>query len=290
MIRIGIVGAENSHSAAIAKTLNINNRVPGAKVVAIWGETDEFAAKAAQSGQIPTIVKQPADLIGLADAIVIDHRHAKHHLPAAEAFLKARLPMFIDKPFSYRLAEGRDFLQRARKSGVPVTSFSSVPHQKTFADFVKSLKKAGKVSAVTSAGPCDLNSPYGGVFFYGIHQVEMLVAAFGQDVAAAAVTRRPESKSATATLFFQSGLVASMLLCEQGSMGFQMCATTDSGPVAAKIVSDADPYLAGIKTFVRMFKTGKEPLDHARILTPVAVLEALEKSVKTGKVVAVEPA
>ena len=47
MIRIGIVGAENSHSVAISKTLNIAKRVPGFRVVAIWGETDKFARDAA---------------------------------------------------------------------------------------------------------------------------------------------------------------------------------------------------------------------------------------------------
>ena len=49
------------------------------------------------------------------------------------------------------------------------------------------------------------------------------------------------------------------------------------------LVSDANPYLTGIRRFCKMFKTGVEPLDHKRILAPVAVLEAMEKSVKTGK-------
>ena len=284
MIRIGIVGAENSHSAAIAKTLNIGKKVPGCRVVAIWGETDKFAKDAAKAGAIPKIVKRPTDMIGEIDAVIIDHRHAKYHLPAAEAFLAARLPMFIDKPFCYRLAAGKKFLARCRRAKVPVTSFGALPMQKTFGAFRRAVKRGGQVCAVASVGPCDLDSRYGGIFFYGIHQVEVLIEAFGTDVEAVGVARASKGKDATATLFFRSGLVATMHCLVGGKTGFQISAVKDGGPVASKLNFDADIYLTGVRTFCRMFKTGKEPLDHKRILVPVAVLEAMEKSVKTGKV------
>ena len=38
MIRIGIIGAENSHCAAVAGLINKRKQVPGCKVVAVWGE------------------------------------------------------------------------------------------------------------------------------------------------------------------------------------------------------------------------------------------------------------
>ncbi len=284
MIRIGIVGAENSHSAAIAKTLNIGKKVPGFRIVVIWGETDKFAADAAKAGAIPKIVKRPTDMIGEIDAVIIDHRHAKYHLPAAEPFLKARLPMFIDKPFCYRLDAGKKFLARCRRAKVPVTSFGAMPMQKSFADFRRDTRRGGAVRAVASVGPCDLDSTYGGIFFYGVHQVEMLVEAFGTDVSTVSVARASKGKDATATLFFRSGPVATMHCLGGWSSGFHISAVRDKGPVARKIISDSDSYLTGIRTFCRMFKTGVEPLDHKRILAPVAILEAMEKSVKTGKV------
>ena len=283
MIRIGIVGAENSHSVAISKTLNIAKRVPGCRVVAIWGETDKFARDAAKAGRIPSIVKRPADMIGEIDAAIVDHRHARYHLPAAEAFLKARLPMFIDKPFCYRLAQGRGFLARARRARVPVTSFSSVPTSRSFASFLRAVRKAGEARSAATVGSCDLESKYGGIFFYGIHQVDVLIEAFGTDVAAVAVSRARRGGNAVASMFFRSGLVASMHCLTSGRTGFQVSASTDAGIVSARLVSDANPYLTGIRRFCKMFKTGVEPLDHKRILAPVAVLEAMEKSVKTGK-------
>lgn len=53
MLRLGIIGAENSHAAAIAKLLNVEQGVPGITVTHLWGETRAFAKAAAEAGQIP---------------------------------------------------------------------------------------------------------------------------------------------------------------------------------------------------------------------------------------------
>jgi predicted dehydrogenase len=285
MIRIGIVGAENSHSAAIAKTINVDKAVPGFAVVAIWGETDEFARKAAEAGQIPTIVKRPAEMIGQIDAVVVDHRHARFHLPAARPFLKARLPMFIDKPFCYRLAEGKAFLAAARRAGVPVTSYSSVPTQAHFGQLLDSARKLGPVRSAATTGPADLKSQWGGIFFYGIHQVDMLVEALGEDVTAVGVAKRRlgGKLNAVASLFWKGGQVASMHCLTEGSTGFQLSVNTDGGVIAGKVANDANPYLTSTRRFCQMFAGGKEPLPHRRILAPVAILEAMERSVRSGK-------
>jgi predicted dehydrogenase len=283
-MRIGIVGAENSHSAAIAKVINVERKIDGFSVDYIWGETAKFAKDAAEAGRIPNVVKRPTDMLGKIDAVIVDHRHAKHHLPAALPFLKKRLPAFIDKPFSYRAREGRRFLALAKKLKVPVTSFSVIPRQASFAELRKKLARIGKVLAGTSWGPCDLRSKYGGVFFYGIHQVEACLAAFGYDVDGVQVVRG--ANVSTGTLLYKSGLVVTMNLIREGSKGFGFAAVGDAGSFEHKHVGDENPYLSGIRAFTTMFDTGREPAEytHERILRPVEVLEALERSVRTGKV------
>ena len=173
MINIGIVGAENSHTVAIARILNIQKKVPGFRLTAVWGESRRYAIDASERGEIPMIVKDPADMIGHVDAAIVDHRHAKFHLPAVAPLLEAKIPLFVDKPFCYRLNEGKAFLARARRLRVPVTSFSVLPKQRAFADLQRQAKKLGTIRSVVSTGPCDIKSKHGGVFFYGVHQVDM---------------------------------------------------------------------------------------------------------------------
>ena len=283
MIRLGIVGAENTHTAAIARIFNVQQAVKGVQVVAVWGETDALARKAAAEGKIPTVVKKPEEMIGSIDAVMIDHRHPKFHLPAAEPFLAAKLPLFIDKPFCYRLAEGRAFLARARRLGVPVTSFSVIPEQASFKKFQAQLAKSGPVQTLVTTGPCDIHSPYGGVFFYGIHQVGAILKLVGFDVRTAQVHAFKNSDRHTATLEMADGLVVTLNLVKGFAGGFHFLAACEKGILSHLHEMDPDPYLAGARKFAAMFKTGTEPEPHDQILAVVAVLEAMEASIKSGK-------
>ncbi|MCD6364909.1 MAG: Gfo/Idh/MocA family oxidoreductase, partial [Planctomycetes bacterium] len=172
-MKIGIIGAENSHTAAIARTLNIDKAIKGFSVDYVWGETADFAKAAAKKGAIPHIVAKSTDMLGKIDAVIVDHRHARHHLKAALPFVKKGIPAFIDKPFCFDSAKGREFLKIAKKHRTPVTSYSVLPEQKSFKRFVAKLPELGTIVAGATYGPCDLRSKYGGVFFYGIHQVDM---------------------------------------------------------------------------------------------------------------------
>ncbi len=280
MLKIGIVGAENSHSRAIARTLNVKKKLKGVRVEAIWGEKRKWAEDVAADTQIPTIVRQPRDLIGLVDAAIVDHRDGKHHLPAARPLLRARLPLFIDKPFCCSLAEGKRFLAEARKRRVPVVSFGVVPLQKSFEKIRRDIRKLGKLLAVTTSGPADLFSKYSGVFFYGIHQIDMIVRAAGLEVTHARVNR--SGRGGAATLWYADGTIATANLLAKRGPGFHFSAVGEKGALSRLIEYDADPYLTGIRKFVKLFRGG-EPLYSAReILAPIAALEALQKSLKAG--------
>src|SRR5262245_4750031 len=180
-IRIGIIGAENSHTVTYGQTFNRDRKFPGCEVVGVWGETAEFARQAAEKGQIPWIVKEPGEFMGKIDALIVDHRHPKYHLEAAWPFVEAGIPTFIDKPFCYRVSEGRKFLEMARSKRTPVTSFSTAARSDEMAEMKAQVKAIPRIHHVISSGHCDVESPYGGVFFYGVHQVERLMAVFDQN-------------------------------------------------------------------------------------------------------------
>ncbi len=285
-MKIGIIGSENSHTIAIAKIINIQKKVRGCKVEYVWGETAELAQAAAQAGQIPHIVTTPRQMLGKVDAVVVDHRHPKYHLPAVKAFVEAGIPTFVDKPFCYRAKEGKAFLRMARKAGTHLTSYSVLQHYDSFKTFLKQLPSVGTIRSGWSYGPCDLKSTWGGVFFYGIHQVEVVLRTFGYDVRSVQVCRNGW-KDATAQLFYPSGVIVTMALVKEGCPGFGIGAVGSQGVLFSKLDGGPDPYLNGTRTFTTMFKTGRRPLSDEQILRPVEVLEAMEKSVRSGKVVKV---
>ncbi|HOZ47372.1 MAG TPA: Gfo/Idh/MocA family oxidoreductase [Candidatus Hydrogenedentes bacterium] len=285
-MKIGIIGAENSHTKAIATVINVEKRIKGCTVDYVWGETAEFAKDAAAGGEIPSIVQDPSEMFGKVDAIICDHRHAKYHLKSVWPFVEAGIPAFVDKPFCYRAAEGKKFLEMARKNGTPVTSSSALMHYGSFKRFKSKLAGLGTLVAASSFGPADLKSQWGGIFFYGIHQVSVMLEAFGYDVKSVLVTKN--GRNASAQLMYPSGLIATMSLIKEGCPGFGIGAVGAKGAVHVPLKADKSPYYNEVKAFTDMFKTGVEPLTHAKVLRPVQVLEALQKSVKSGQIEMVE--
>jgi len=279
-IRIGIIGAENSHTKAFGKMFNIDKKFPGVEVTHLWGETDEFARKAAEAGKIPTIVKDPKEMLGKIDALIVDHRHAKFHLEAATPFVKAGIPTFIDKPFCYRVEEGKKILAMARKIGTPITSFSSIAQSVCTYDMKQQVESMGEINHVVRFGPVDLDSEYGGVFFYGVHILQPLMVMFGEDIQRVKITR--DGKKGSASLVFKSGLYATLIF-KNVARGWETFVETKTGLVELKSrVPESDP-IKMYTDIVEMFRTRIEPRSHQSILTEVAVLEALEKSALSEK-------
>lgn len=284
-IRIGIIGAENSHTIGYGKMFNIDKQFPGVEVKYVWGETAEFAKAAAEKGAIPNIVKDPKEMLGKIDALIVDHRHAKYHLDAATPFVKAGIPTFVDKPFCYRVAEGRKFLDMAKKAGTPVSSYSGIAHSAETQDIKKQVEGFGGINHLVSYGPVDIKSQWGGVFFYGVHLVEPLLYIFGEDIQKVRVTRNGDN--ATADLAFGSGMLATLIFLNM-TYKFEMYAETKEGIIPLKSRTEEKEPSKAYVDMVEMFRTGKEPRSHESILKGIAVLEAIEKSVDSQNWEAVE--
>ncbi|MFC2126199.1 Gfo/Idh/MocA family protein [Bacteroidota bacterium] len=279
-INIGIIGAENSHTRGYGKLFNIDKQFPGVEVKYVWGETEEFAKDAMERGGIPNMVKDPNEMLGKIDALIVDHRHAKYHLDPALPFVEAGIPSFIDKPFCYRADEGLDFLRIAREKGTPVSSYSGVAHSYGALDMKEQVAEMGDINHVVWYGPVDIESKWGGIFFYGVHIIQPMMVIFGEDIDRVRVSRN--GKNATASIAYQNGMMITLILIDK-FYGWKTVIELDKGLFELKSrVEEPDPPKHYVD-MVEMFKTGKEPRDHQRILNCVSVLEALERSVITQK-------
>jgi len=230
MMRMGIIGAENSHTAAIAKLLNVEKAIPDVQVTHLWGESPDFVKASQEKVAIPNVVETPAAMLGQVDCVMVDHRNGKHHLKAVTPFVKAKIPVFVDKPMSISLAECKRFLALRKRLRTPVTTMSAIPHQGCVAGIKARLAELGEVKAVHFMGPGDPKSPYGGVFFYGIHQVDLMVELLGAG-AVSATAKVPSSSVKVATCVERLPVPATWGKAPEGPASAQVypCAAMTSG-------------------------------------------------------------
>ncbi len=279
-ITIGIIGAENSHTRGFGKLFNIDKKFPGVEVKYVWGETEAFAKDAMERGSIPMMVKDPLEMLSKIDALIVDHRHGKYHLAAARPFVEEGIPSFIDKPFCYRLDEGMEFLAMARSKGTPVTSYSSIGHHYDTFNIKEQVASLSEIRQVIMFGPLDLSSEYGGVFFYGAHMVQPLMNIFGEDIKKVRITKTEHR--AGANLVYSNGMLASFVFTPK-NYEWRTFVETDKGLTELKPTEKREGVSKADADMVEMFRTGIEPRSHESILRGVAILEALEKSVKSDQ-------
>jgi predicted dehydrogenase len=274
---VGIIGAENSHTVNFGKMFNVDKKFPGVEVVAVWGETDEFAQRAAERGSIPKIVKEQGELLGMIDALIIDHRHAKYHAAAAVPFIEAGIPTFIDKPFTYRVQEAQNLLDLAEKHKTPITCLSGLGIGPGVDDMAAQVAEMAEIGPILVTGPADVDSKYGGIFFYAVHFVERMFKVFGDDVISVQATRHGSHTSFQYR--FASGILGTAFLANEWHLNI----LTKEGWVEIKPRHEIEDSLYMYSAIVRMFQTGEEPRTHESILKVVSTLEAMERSVSSER-------
>ena len=147
--------------------------IPGAKVTHICntGESDFPAEHAAKCSLIPKVVKDPTDVIGEVDAVIIATDIGSEHVERARPFVEAGLPLFVDKPMVDNVEDLATFNEWVR-AGKPILSSSSMRYVKEFAPYRMSTHNLGELRyvSITTAKKWET---------YGIHALEAVYPIIG---------------------------------------------------------------------------------------------------------------
>lgn len=285
MIRIGIVGSDNSHAIALSQLCNLREteaqrKIRGARVLALYGRVPERNEEVAEKGQIPTIVRKPTDMLGQVDAAFVVFRHGGLHYRHAKPFLEARVPTFVDKPLACSTRDARRIIQLARSRRTLLTSFSTVRWAQATRDLVARCAELGGARSGVFAGPCQPDSEYGGIHFYGIHTVEVMQEVMG--MGAASVSAVQTGPNTLASVAWRDGRNASVHLNADARSGFYAAAFCKEGTAGGPLDS-SDCYVKGLQRILQMLKSRERPLSYAAMVEPIRVLDAVAKAVDTGQ-------
>jgi predicted dehydrogenase len=283
VIRIGILGTDNSHSEAFSRLLNVKGEkphVPGARVVALFGLDDKINRQRAEAGNVPTIVDRPRDMLGMVDAVIVDFRHGALHYKYAKPFIEAGIPTFIDKPMSISVAHAKAMVALARKKRVPITSFSTVRLGPPVENMKKAMKKIGRVRGGIVTGPGSSKSEYAGVFFYGVHCVELMLEAFGNRVAS--VRAADYDGSVIATVGYRNGAVVTLNIIDGARPPFDAIAFGAKGVARYDRPGSFGGYYYGMKKLLKLIWIGKPPIPYNDLILSVRILNAIQKSIDAG--------
>lgn len=285
--RVGIIGLDTSHAVAFTKTLNATDAAAiygGYKVVAAYPKgsndiktsIDRIPGYTEEVKQIGVeIVGSIAELLKKVDVVFLETNDGRLHLEQALQVLKARKPMFIDKPIAASLADAAAIFAAAKKYNTPVFSSSSLRYTEGIAEIAKG--KIGKVLGAETFSPAKYEKTHPDLFWYGIHGVETLFALMG--TGCKTVTRIHTTDTDVVVGVWNDGRIGSFRGTRTGKNDYGGRVFGEKANVILGVYKGYNPLLEQI---VKFFETRTVPVQPEETLEIAAFMEAAEVSKAKG--------
>jgi predicted dehydrogenase len=286
MYRIGLIGSESSHAAAFSRLANLPDdsgayRFPDVRITHICGETVSSAQTVAEHCQIPNIAKDITELYHNVDAVMVLHRHGGMHYQAAIPFLKMGIPVWIDKPFTMDPEECFRLIDTARTHSTLLAGGSTCKYCPDVLHLQKEFQRLNRESKVISGAfnfPGELDSPYGGIYFYGGHAAEILTTIFGDQIRS--IKADVHCNNLIALVKYDTFTVTINF-----SEVSQFYGTIYSpSEVVQAPIDISSVYYYGFSKFIEALQQNRLLESYESLARPVLFLNALEKAIQTGEV------
>ena len=285
MTSIGFIGTENSHTDHFIRFLNAEARHPGYRAAALAGGVSERNEKLAAGGELD-IVDTPEDLLGKVDAAIISTRDGARHREQAEPLLRAGMPVLVDKPLATSVADAQAIIAAGQESGSVLLSASAL----RFLPQIPELSEGGTDSLrqLSVIGPADPDSPYSGLFFYGIHHVEAALEILGNPTVEPGSVQVHVSRHGDTTVALTriAGVELSFTFVVPGDgqrVPFYAVATRTDSVTARELVLGPDYNAPSVARFVEAISAGSSPMTAAELLSPIVILSAIVDALDNAK-------
>jgi len=293
-LQIGMIGLDTSHVTAFAELLNKPDHpyhVPGGKVAAAYpgGSPDFELSYSRVQGFTDTlagtygvrIVESIEGVAEASDVILLESVDGRVHLEQFRKLAPFGKPVFIDKPFAVSSEDAAAIAAIAREHRVTLMSCSALRYAEGLAAELKE-GTGPSVIGMDCYGPMALQPTQPGLFWYGIHTVEMLFAGMGRGCVQVSAATNADHDFITGV--WKDGRIGTIRGNRKGNNQFGAVIHRESGSKAVDIYASQKPYYASmLERIMEMFRTGQAPIEIEETLEIIRFIEAANESRETGK-------
>lgn len=237
-------------------------QLPGARVTHIWTDDPKDAGHVAAAAKIPNVVRDPQDVIGEVDAILIATDDGFDHVRRAQPFIEAGLPVFVDKPLALTIPDLKTFVSW-HQYGARLQSSSGLrfaPELDPLIDDpgVGSLRWIAGLTCKTWER-------------YGIHLLEPVARLLGPGLKAVRLESQPGLE--VAHLVHSSGVQVSLPVIEDGAALFgklHICGT--AGEKAIQLTDTYTAFRRQLVEFINYARTGQSSYSFTDTVELMAIL------------------
>ncbi|MGI5870091.1 MAG: Gfo/Idh/MocA family protein [Kiritimatiellia bacterium] len=281
---IGLIGLDTSHVIAFARLLNGPTPHPGARIAVGWpGGSDDVPLS---RNRVEGFTRELRELHGVrildtpeavadhADLVFITSVDGRTHLELYRRIASRGKPVFIDKPLATSLADANEIVRLADSAGATVASCSML----RFAGELPAAIAWDRESIVgcDAYGPMDEQPSQPGLFWYGCHGVEMLVAAMGAGCREVRCVRTDGHDLLTAV--WDDGRVASYHGVRGAASKFGLVLHCRAGTEPVDLYAGKPWEAAFLDALLETLPRNRPLVPTAEMLDVVAIIEAANRS------------
>lgn len=286
-LRIGIIGLDTSHATAFTAAFNAETpaaELAGQRITAAYpiGSPDIESSVKRVPEYTEIVQKQGVKIVDTIDTlltqvdfVLLETNDGRPHWKQALPVLKAKKPVFIDKPVSGSLVEAIMLFKAAEKLQCPMFTSSSL----RFGKVPQMLRRgeAGQVVGCDAYSPCNLEKTHPDLFWYGIHGCELLYTVMGPGCQK--VSRGSSDDFELVMGTWKDGRIGTFRGIRKGAAGYGGTAFTDKG---IKPLGEFDGYQPLVVEIAKFFKTKQSPIASAESLEIYTFMEAADESKRQG--------
>jgi predicted dehydrogenase len=292
-LKIGIIGFDTSHVPAFTKLLNDENDtyyVPGGRVVAgypsfspdlksSYSRVDGFKTELMEKWGIK-IAPSIKSLLKEVDAVLLESVDGRRHLKEAIPVLKAGKPVFIDKPMAASFKDANKIAALAKRYNCPLFSSSSLRYDYNILK-IKKDAELGAVMGCDAFSPALLDPTNPGLFWYGVHGVEILYNFMGKGC------KKLYSKYTEGIHLvigeWEDGRIGTVRGIRKGAASYGARVFGEHKVEQTTYAENIPIYAQLLREIISFFQTGKSPVAIEETLEIMQFMQAAILSEKKGK-------
>lgn len=283
-MKVAILGTENSHAYAFAQLMTHNPKYADMKLVGVYGYDDAANQRIVADGYTDYVAKTPDEFIGKVDAVIITARHGNHHYEYAMPYIKAGIPMFVDKPFTVKVEHAEEMIALVKQTGCLICGGSSLK----FMEELKPLRRYADSHTVVGGcitAPINMQNDYGNFYFYAQHLIEMLFVTFGTDIQSVSAECKDITQNRINVIFEYANF--DIVAQYYDSYVYTAAVYAKEGAKTTVTEDVVYCYEYELDEFAALARTGKMEQSYEDLIKPVKLLAAIEQSYTEQKKVAV---
>ena len=291
-VKVAIIGLDTSHSVAFPRLMQAPDcpaelKVEGLRAASCLRFPTPFTTEETLDRQqqqleewgikVTTVFDEAVED---CDAIMIEINDPACHLEYFTRCADFGKPIFLDKPMADHIKNGRAIYDLAKAKGLRVFSASSLRHVRELSEACVQMPSPLFVSTYGPLGKAPAGS---WIVWYGVHAFEMLQRAIGRG--AKSVFAHKDKAGAVAVVEYEDNRHGVVELMENGH-SYAGCLRGEKD-VFPFVVDMRWAYTMQMREVARFFAGAEPPLTLEDTLEVMAMLDAAERSSKSGKLEAV---